>query len=112
MDQHIDNGNVSAALVAAGDLQKAAMVTINMAHLREQGINFAVFDADAVTHMGNDRSALLTRLTVAARRQNLRVDKSALAFQEGGRNTFYGTPDLVQFLARNGVPRWTHTLSI
>jgi hypothetical protein len=47
-----------------------------------------------------------------ARRNNLRVDKAALAFQESGRTTFFGTPDLVRYLSSRGVPRWTHTLDV
>jgi hypothetical protein len=49
---------------------------------------------------------------MAARRAGLRADKAALAFMEGGRAKFYGTPDLVRFLAGHGVPRWTHTIEI
>jgi hypothetical protein len=42
----------------------------------------------------------------------LRVDKAALAYQEAGRIRFFGTPDLVKYLASRGVPRWTHTLDV
>lgn len=85
-------------------------MTIRMAHLRSQGINFAVFEADARTHRDADRGELLADLTIRARRQGLRVDKSALAFTEGGRQTYYGTPDLVRHLSRSGISHWTHTL--
>lgn len=88
------------------------MTKIRMAHLRTQGINFAVFDADARTRNDRDRSELLAELASEARRSGLRVDKAALAFSEGGRLTYYGTPDLVRFLSRRGISRWTHTLTL
>ena len=87
-------------------------MTIRMAHLRDQGINFAVFEADARTSTDAARSRLLADLTSRARAAGYRVDKSALAFTEFGRVQFYGTPDLVRYLAGIGVPRWTHSLTI
>ena len=83
---------------------------IEMAHVRDQGIDFAVFNADPTSHADNDRAALLERLTMLARRNRMHVDKAALAFTEFGRIRFFGTPDLVKYLAMRGVPRWTHTL--
>ncbi|MCB9717008.1 MAG: hypothetical protein H6712_24340 [Myxococcales bacterium] len=88
------------------------MTKIRLAHLRTQGINFAVFAADAPSHRDRDRGQLLAELTAEARRSGLRVDKAALAFSQSGRQTFYGTPDLVRFLSRTGVSRWTHTLTV
>lgn len=86
---------------------------ISLAHLRHQGIDFAVFDADAQVHTSSARAAVLARLTAAARRSGLKVDKSALAYVEHGRLSFYGTPDLVKFLASSGgVPEWTHTINV
>ena len=85
---------------------------IRVAHLRTQGIDFAVFDADATSRLDSDRAELLVRLTAEARANGLKVDKSALAFRQGSQNRFYGTPDLVRFLANNGVPRWTHTITV
>lgn len=85
---------------------------IQMAHLRTQGISFAVFSADATDRTKADRQRLLGQLVAQARRNSLRVDKAALAFQEAGRTTYFGPPDLVQYLASNGVSRWTHTLDI
>ena len=86
---------------------------IQVAHLRDQGINFAVFAADAPSRTATDRNALLSRLVAAARHAHLRVDKAALAFNESGRTSFYGPKDLVSYLfSRGGVPRWTHTLDI
>lgn len=88
------------------------MTTVRLAHLHDQGIDFAVFDADASSRQRSDRSALLHRLTARARASGLSVDKSALAFETGGHVEFFGTPDLVRYLASGGVPRWTHTLTL
>ena len=85
---------------------------IEMAHLRDQGINFAVFAADANDRTNRGRQELLGQLVAKARRNNMRVDKAALAFQESGRTTFFGTPDLVKHLSSRGVPTWTHTLDV
>jgi len=85
---------------------------IRVAHLRTQGIDFAVFDADATSHLDSDRARLLMELTDAARANGLKVDKSALAFRQGSRIRFYGTADLVRFLASNGISRWTHTITV
>lgn len=85
---------------------------IEMAHLQTQGLSFAVFNADSRCNSDGDRGRLLRQLVESARRQGLRVDKAALAFSEFGRTKYYGTPDLVQFLASRGVPRWTHTISV
>ena len=85
---------------------------INIAHLQTQGIDFVVADADATSRMSSDRDAVLGRVWSAARRAGLKVDKAALVFVENGRPKFYGTPDIVRFLASHGVPRWTHTLAI
>jgi hypothetical protein len=85
---------------------------IRVAHLRSQGIDFAVFDADARSRLDSDRAELLMQLTAAARANGLKVDKSALAFRQGSQTRFYGTPDLVRFLANSGIPRWTHTITV
>lgn len=87
-------------------------MTIRVAHLRHQGIDFAVFAADARSSTNHAREELLSDLVIAARRQGLKVDKAALAFRSGSRTTFFGTPDLVRFLSNLGVPRWTHTLTV
>ena len=88
-------------------------MSIQMAHLREQGINFAVFNADARSKTNRGRAELLGDLTAEARRNGLRVDKSALMYQECGRTKFFGTPDLVKFLSRvGGRLRWTHRIAI
>lgn len=87
------------------------MPVINMAHLRVDDIDFAVFEADARSRMERDRAHLLARLTEQARANGLRIQKSALAFQENGELRFYGTPDLVAFLVNNPYVKWTHRLS-
>ena len=85
---------------------------IEMAHLQTQGISFAVFAADANNRTNSWRQQLLAPLVAKARLNNLRVDKAALIYQEGGPTRFFGTPDLVKFLASRGVPRFTHTLDV
>lgn len=75
-------------------------------------IDFAVFDTDADSKIDSDRSALLVDLTDRARAAGLSIEKSALAYRENGRLTFYGTPDLVEYLSHKGVPQWTHYLSV
>ncbi len=86
---------------------------INMAHLRDQDISFAIFETDAPSRTKHDRDALLHQLIGQARLSGLRVDKAVLAFTEFGQLTFYGTPDLVRFLvARPSALRWTHTLDV
>jgi hypothetical protein len=93
------------------------LMRLNFAHLRERStsggwINFAVFEADATSNSNQGRSKLLSQLTVKARLNGLRVDKAALAFAEGGQVKYFGSPDLVDYLAKRGVPRWTHTLDV
>lgn len=86
---------------------------ISLAHLHHLGIDFAVFDADAQAHTSSARAAVLAKLTTTARQSGLKIDKSALAYAENGRLSFYGTPDLVNFLASSGgVPAWTHTINV
>jgi hypothetical protein len=86
---------------------------IDMAHLQAQGISFALFAADANNRTNGARQVLLGQLVAKARRSGLRVDKATLAFQESGRTTFFGTPDLVKYLSsRGGVSTWTHTLDV
>ncbi len=90
---------------------------IKFAHLRERAasggwINFAVFQADARTHSRSSRAEVLDDLTRRARGSGLRVDQSALMFVEQGRPTYFGNNNLVDYLSRSGVPRWTHTLAV
>lgn len=84
---------------------------IRMAHLRDQGIDFAVFDTDVASRRDADRNTLLAQLVATARANGLKVDKGALAYREGNRIEFYGTPDLVKYLAaQGGIARWTHEI--
>lgn len=90
------------------------MPQINLAHLRERStsggwINFVVFEAKSTT---GDNDGVLYELTQAARAQGLAVDQSALAFTVGGRVQFYGDRNLVAYLSKRGVPRWTHKISV
>ena len=87
-------------------------MNIKMAHIREQGISFAVFAADATTRTNSGRSQLLASLVREAEGSGLKVDKAALCYQRGRNLEFYGTPDLVRFLSNRGRPRWTHELDI
>lgn len=87
---------------------------IKMAHLRERATNggwidFAVFDARSTN---GDNGGLLHQLTIAARGQGLKVDQSALAYSLGGRIQFFGSRSLVDYLAKKGLPSWTHSLHI
>ena len=88
------------------------MSTIRMAHLRTQGINFAVFAADAPSRSDDDRAELLHKLANEARRSGFRVDKAALAFSQGRRTVYYGTSDLVHYLSNHGISHWTHSLTV
>lgn len=89
---------------------------INFAHVRHPStsggdINFAVFEARSQNgSAGND--AALASLTMKARAQGLRIDQSALAYSQNGRIQFYGDRNLVDFLSRSGLPRWTHTIDV
>lgn len=90
---------------------------INFAHLRERAqsggwIDFCIFDAKSTSGSKSDNSDLLAQLTARARASNLRVDQAALAFTSGGRLQFFGSPPLVDFLSRRGLPGWTHHIEV
>lgn len=85
---------------------------ISFAHLQDQGISFAVFDANAADGTDRSRANLLVQLTAAARASGLKVEKSALAYAEFGQLKFYGTPDLVQYLTTSFQPVWTHSIDV
>lgn len=90
---------------------------IRFAHLREHSVsggwvNFAVFEAKSISGSNSDNSTLLAQLTSKVRVMGLRVDQSALAFNQSGTVRFYGTKNLVGYLARNGISHWTHTIDI
>jgi len=90
---------------------------INFAHLREHStsggyIDFAVFEANATNGTESGRARVLSDLTVRARRLGLKVDQSALAYTEHGEIRFYGSPNLVDYLASSGIPEWTHWMDV
>jgi len=90
---------------------------INLAHIRERSttggwINFAVFEAKSNSGSDSANRELLNQLTARASRSGLKVEKAALAYQESGRVKFFGTPDVVAYLSRRGVPRWTHHIDV
>lgn len=87
---------------------------VNLAHLRERArsggwVNFAVFEARSSSGARDDNTRLLAQLTATAGR-TLQIDQSALAFMSGGRVQFFGSPPLVDYLSKSGLPRWTHTI--
>lgn len=90
---------------------------VQFAHLKERStsggwINFAVFNAKSTAGGNSANSTLLAQLTAKVRASGLRVDQSALAFDQNGRTQFYGTQSLVDYLSRNGVSHWTHTIDV
>lgn len=90
---------------------------VNLAHLRERArsggwINFAVFDVRSVSGTREENARLLAQLTSRARASNLRIDQAALAYMSGGKVEFFGSPPLVEYLSKSGVPGWTHTIDI
>lgn len=90
---------------------------VNFAHIRESStsggwIDFAVFDAKSTTSSDADNEELLYQLTARAIASGLKIDQSALAYNENGRVKFYGTPNLVKYLSRSGVPQWTHSVDV
>lgn len=87
---------------------------IHLAHIRERStsggyIDFAVFDAKSTS--GNN-DALLAQLTAKARTSGLKIDQSALAFNQNGRLQFYGSKNLVDHLSKSGLPQWTHDIDV
>ena len=47
-----------------------------------------------------------------ARYLGLKVDVSALLYQEHGRLRSYGDRAVVDYLSSRGMPRWTHYLDV
>jgi hypothetical protein len=69
---------------------------------------FVVFDARAAD--GNNQ-ALLRQLSEKAKHAGMDFDWAALAFMQGSRVAYYGSPALTQYLVKTKwVPSWTHTL--
>jgi len=92
-------------------------MTISMAHLRERAVSggwvdFAIFGAKATSGGDQGNGTLLAQLTAKARASGLSVQQSALAYTDGGRVRFYGTPSLVTYLSKMGIPRWTHEIEV
>jgi hypothetical protein len=90
---------------------------IRLAHLRERStsggwINFAVFQAKSISGGDSSNRNLLAQLTAKVKASGLRVDQSALAFEQNGRTHFYGSKNLVDYLAKTGISHWTHTIEI
>lgn len=90
---------------------------INLAHIRERStsggyIDFAVFDAKATSGGDAGNATLLDQLTTRARASGLKIDQSALACSYNGRNRFFGSKNLVDYLSNNGLPRWTHEIDL
>jgi hypothetical protein len=88
---------------------------INFAHIRERStsgghIDFAVFDARSNSGSDADNAQVLAGLTAKARLAGYKIDQAAIAFSQNGQLRFYGTKNLVEYLSRRGLPRWTHTL--
>ncbi|MCA9488989.1 MAG: hypothetical protein KC621_03680 [Myxococcales bacterium] len=84
---------------------------IPLAHVNIQGIDCAIFGADARIPTNQARGALLAGLTSRARMAGLAVSKRALAFSQGGRLTFFGDRDLVAYLTSNAwAVSWTHEI--
>jgi len=88
---------------------------INFSHVRERAVNggwvnFVVFATDA--RVPSSRPQVLAELTSRVRRQNLRVDQSALAFTENGTLKFFGDRHLVDYLSDCGLPQWTHEIDV
>lgn len=89
---------------------------VDFAHLRERArtggwVNFAVFDARSASGSRDDNVRLLAELTARARAANLRIDQAALAYSAGSRVQFFGSPTLVDYLSKSGVPPWTHSIN-
>jgi hypothetical protein len=83
---------------------------VQTAYLHDQGISFLVFNADARAKNNQAREQLLVELTNVANQCGLRANKAALCYSEGARVHYFGTSDLVKYLSKRGVPRWTHSI--
>jgi hypothetical protein len=94
---------------------KEECMRVNLAHRRERArsggwINFAVFEARSSSGTRDDNTRLLAQLTAKAKASSLQVDQAALAFMSCGRIQFFGSPPLVEYLSKSGLPGWTHTV--
>jgi hypothetical protein len=92
-------------------------MVIKFSHLRDRSTNggwidFAVFQADANSKTRTARNQLLAQLTMAARAQGLKIDQSALAFEEHGDIYYFGDPSVVKYLSNSGLPSTNYTLTV
>ncbi len=90
---------------------------VHLAHLSERKIlggwtDFAVFNARTQTGTEDKNRELLGKLTETARSAGYKIDHAALAFRQNGRLRYYGPGNIVDYLSRHGVPRWTGTIEI
>jgi hypothetical protein len=53
---------------------------------------------------------LLSKLTDLARSAGIAVDEAALVFEDKGQMNFYGSRELILYLAGGWTPTWTHVL--
>ena len=88
---------------------------IEFAHVALPGnggrnVNVAVFCGRSASGSTNDNAEVLARWTIKARAKGLNIEKSALAFEQSGRIRYQGSRDLVEYLARRGVPPRNHVL--
>ncbi|MDG2091005.1 MAG: hypothetical protein P8J61_07890 [Gammaproteobacteria bacterium] len=91
---------------------------VNLAHFRQQTatgdfIDFAIFDAKTESGNESDNLALLNNLTQSAiQMKKLKIDQAALVFKKNDELRFYGSTDLINYISRAGIPKWTHTLEL
>lgn len=90
---------------------------LNFAHIRHPStsggsIDFAVFEACSTSGSASANAQVLADLTTKARMAGHKIDQSALAFNQHGRLKFYGTKNLVDYLSKSGLPRWTHSITV
>ncbi len=73
-------------------------------------IHFTVFDAKSRSGGNASNDALLQQLTQKGRVAGLKIDQSALAYRQSGRARYYGSKNLIDYLSRTVVLRWTHKI--
>jgi hypothetical protein len=71
-----------------------------------------VFDAKSTATGDSGNATLLAQLTNKSRASGLKIDQSALAYNQNGRIQYYGTKSLVDYLSRSGLPKWTHEIDV
>lgn len=78
-------------------------MTIDLVHVKIGATDVAIFHADAENRSRRGRQEVLADLTARALGANLRVDRAVLAFIENGKLTYFGDPETVRTLSRNGL---------